>query len=131
MATTTNTARTKIVDLRPEWIGDVGDVFFRVLEQVTTTTTGKNDDEREGEREEGEEGDEAKNESKRRRNNANVEVVVGDETARIVFRCSDRKEGAFAFCPAFPPRSSLSLSFSLRERNKQRADRSISPTIEF
>ena len=73
-------AGTKIVDLRPEWTGDVRDVYFRVLDDGGEQT-----------------GETAEKESKGNRRNGEksaVEVVVGDETARIVFRCSDRKVGA-------------------------------------
>jgi hypothetical protein len=82
-STTTLIQPTKISDLRPGWIGDA---YFRALVEVkssssdleeesstTTTTTVK----------------------KAQQQQQQKEFLVGDASAKITFRCSDKREGLF------------------------------------
>jgi hypothetical protein len=96
-ASTTTTATTlvqptKISDLRPGWIGDA---YFRALVEVNSSAD---------EKEESSTTTAVKQQQK--------EFLVGDASAKITFRCSDKREGLF-FCRvllSFSRSSSLSLS---------------------
>ena len=71
--TTEEVLPTKISDLRPGWIGDA---HFRVVEEVVAQSHSKGED---------------VNEEWSAR--TMEEFVVGDCSAKITFRCSDKREG--------------------------------------
>ena len=91
--TTTLIQPTKISDLRPGWIGDA---YFRALvevkssdlEEESSTTTVK----------------------KAQQQQQQKEFLVGDASAKITFRCSDKREGLFLSRVLFLFSSSLRLS---------------------
>jgi len=78
-STTTRIQPTKISDLRPGWIGDA---YFRALvevkssdlEEESSTTTVK---------------------KAQQQQQQQKEFLVGDASAKITFRCSDKREGLF------------------------------------
>jgi len=78
-STTTLIQPTKISDLRPGWIGDA---YFRALvevkssdlEEESSTTTVK---------------------KAQQQQQQQKEFLVGDASAKITFRCSDKREGLF------------------------------------
>jgi hypothetical protein len=81
-SSTTLIQPTKISDLRPGWIGDA---YFRALvelkseeeESSTPTTTVK------------------KAQQQQQQQQQQKEFLVGDASAKITFRCSDKREGLF------------------------------------
>ena len=100
-ASTTTTATlvqpTKISDLRPGWIGDA---YFRALVEVNSSA------------------DEKEESSTTTAVKQQKEFLVGDASAKITFRCSDKREGLFfcrvlLFCVLLLSLS-LSLSFNTR-----------------
>ena len=92
--TTTRIQPTKISDLRPGWIGDA---YFRALvevkssdlEEESSTTTVK---------------------KAQQQQQQQKEFLVGDASAKITFRCSDKREGLFLSRVLFLFSSSLRLS---------------------
>ena len=85
---------TKISDLRPGWIGDA---YFRALVEVNSSSDEK------------EESSKTTTAVKQQK-----EFLVGDASAKITFRCSDKREGLFCrVLLSFSRSSSLSLSVSL------------------
>ena len=72
--TTEEVLPTKISDLRPGWIGDA---HFRVVEEVVAQSHSKGEDVN----------------SKEWSARTMKEFVVGDSSAKITFRCSDKREG--------------------------------------
>jgi len=93
-STTTLIQPTKISDLRPGWIGDA---YFRALvevkssdlEEESSTTTVK---------------------KAQQQQQQQKEFLVGDASAKITFRCSDKREGLFLSRVLFLFSSSLRLS---------------------
>lgn len=73
-ATTTLVQPTKISDLRPGWIGDA---YFRALVEVNSSS------------------DEKEESSTTTAVKQQKEFLVGDASAKITFRCSDKREGLF------------------------------------
>ena len=92
-ATTTLVQPTKISDLRPGWIGDA---YFRALVEVNSSS------------------DEKEESSTTTAVKQQKEFLVGDASAKITFRCSDKREGLFCrVLLSFSRSSSLSLSLCL------------------
>ena len=99
--TTTLIQPTKISDLRPGWIGDA---YFRALvevkssdleEESSTPTTVK---------------------KAQQQQQQQKEFLVGDASAKITFRCSDKREGLFFISERSFSRSLLCLSLFLSSR---------------
>jgi hypothetical protein len=80
-STTTLIQPTKISDLRPGWIGDA---YFRALVEVKSSSSDLE-----------EESSTTTVKKAQQQQQQQKEFLVGDASAKITFRCSDKREGLF------------------------------------
>ena len=80
-STTTLIQPTKISDLRPGWIGDA---YFRALVEVKSSSSDLE-----------EESSTTTVKKAQHQQHQQKEFLVGDASAKITFRCSDKREGSF------------------------------------